>query len=114
MAGVMKPNQNRSTPNFPHAWREEFILDSMTGSNKGCHSGAVNYTRQVRLKWKILWLAIPAAFVLFGAGCGGVNTGGSVSPASFFLPGLMRNDAPVATNAPVARSESSFELVSAH
>jgi hypothetical protein len=27
-------------------------------------------------------------------GCGGINAGGSVSPATFFLPGLMKNDAP--------------------
>jgi hypothetical protein len=80
----------------------------MISSNKGCHAGDMIYTRQVRLKWKILWLAIPAAFMLLGAGCGGLNAGGSVSPASFFLPGLMKNDAPPATNAPVAFAETSF------
>jgi hypothetical protein len=48
-----------------------------------------------------LWLAIPAlALPLFLSGCGGVNAGTSVSPASFFLPGLLRNDPPPATNAP--------------
>ena len=35
-----------------------------------------------------------------GAGCSGINTGTSVSPASFFLPGLMRYE--VCTNAPTA------------
>jgi len=30
-----------------------------------------------------------------GAGCGGVNASQSVSPASFFLPGLMRISPPV-------------------
>jgi len=62
----------------------------------------------VRLNWKFLWLAIPAAaFALSGAGCSGINTSGSVSPASFFLPGLLRNDAPAPTNAPVAPLEIS-------
>jgi hypothetical protein len=48
-----------------------------------------------------LWLAIPAlALPMLLSGCGGVNAGTSVSPASFFLPGLLRNDTPRATNAP--------------
>jgi hypothetical protein len=43
------------------------------------------------------------AFVLLsGAGCSGINASGSVSPASFFLPGLMKADPPVSTPAPVA------------
>jgi hypothetical protein len=45
-----------------------------------------------------------AFLTLFGAGCSGINTGTSVSPASFFLPGLMKADPPAATNAPVAVS----------
>ena len=40
-------------------------------------------------------------FVL--AGCGGVNAGGSASPASFFIPGLIRNNTrPAAPASPVA------------
>lgn len=38
-----------------------------------------------------------AAMVLLaavGVGCGGVNGSHSVSPASMFMPGLMKNDAP--------------------
>ena len=41
---------------------------------------------------------------LSGAGCSGINTGTSVSPATFFLPGLLKADPPSATNAPVAVS----------
>ena len=41
---------------------------------------------------------------LAGAGCSGINTGATVSPATFFLPGLMKADPPAATNAPVAES----------
>jgi hypothetical protein len=55
-------------------------------------------------------VAMLAALVLFGAGCGGINTGTSVSPASFFLPGLLKNDAP--TNAPVALPQTSTEFAS--
>ena len=44
-----------------------------------------------------------AFLTLAGAGCSGINTGGSVSPASFFLPGLMKADPP-APAAPVAVS----------
>jgi hypothetical protein len=45
------------------------------------------------------------------AGCSGINTGTTVSPASFFLPGLLRNDPP-ATNAPASFPEISKELAS--
>jgi hypothetical protein len=43
------------------------------------------------------------AFVLLaGAGCSGINAGGSISPATFFLPGILKADPPVANPAPVA------------
>jgi hypothetical protein len=45
-----------------------------------------------------------AFLTLFGAGCSGINASTSVSPASFFLPGLMKADPPPATDAPVAVS----------
>jgi hypothetical protein len=57
----------------------------------------------VRLNWKFVWLAIallPLPFLV--TGCGGVNAGTTVSPASFFLPGLLKNDTTPATNAPCA------------
>ena len=43
-----------------------------------------------------------AFMTLWGAGCSGINAGGSVSPASFFLPGLMKDDPPAGAPAPVA------------
>jgi hypothetical protein len=55
-------------------------------------------------------MAIPLALALFGAGCGGINASQSVSPATFFLPGIMRNDTPAQTNAPVALAEPAVEL----
>ena len=49
------------------------------------------------LNWKILRLAlVPAAVLLLCAGCGGINATGGVSPASFFLPGLLKADPPPA------------------
>jgi len=62
----------------------------------------------VRLTRKFLWLALLAALPLVAGGCSGVNTSQSVSPASFFLPGLLKNDAP--TNAPALAAEASDEL----
>jgi len=40
--------------------------------------------------------AFLAALALSGVGCSGINTGASVSPASFFLPGLLKADPPKA------------------
>ena len=51
---------------------------------------------------------------LLNAGCGGINASQSVSPASFFLPGLLKNDAPAATNVPAALPEISKEVVLAN
>ncbi len=64
----------------------------------------------MRLSWKFLRLALLAALPLAGAGCSGINTSQSVSPASFFLPGLLKNDAP--TNAPTLTPVISNEIAS--
>jgi len=58
-------------------------------------------------------MAIPAVLALVGAGCGGISGSQSVSPASFFLPGIMKVDSPAATNAPVAISDVSNQLAQA-
>jgi hypothetical protein len=65
----------------------------------------------VKLNWNFVLLPMMVAVLAaFGAGCGGINTGGTVSPASFFLPGLLRND--TTTNVPAISPEISKELVS--
>ncbi|HTV61919.1 MAG TPA: hypothetical protein VMH30_05040 [Verrucomicrobiae bacterium] len=65
----------------------------------------------MKLNWNLLLLsAMFAALIFFGAGCGGLNSGASVSPASFFLPGLLRND--TTTNAPAASPDLTRELAS--
>jgi len=50
-----------------------------------------------------------AALVLAGTGCGGINASQTVSPATFFLPGLLKADLH-ATNTPAAVPENSGEL----
>ena len=56
-----------------------------------------------------------AASALFGAGCGGVNTGASVSPLDFLLPGAghLLKAGPSPTNAPGSFPEISPEVASA-
>jgi hypothetical protein len=68
----------------------------------------------VRTKWKLIWLAavlLPLPLLL--SGCGGVNAGTSVSPATFLLPGILRNDTP-ATNAPSVFLQNSTVIASAN
>ena len=54
-----------------------------------------------------------AFLTLFGASCSGINAGTTVSPASFFLPGLLKADSLAATNAPVAVSAPFQQLAQA-
>jgi hypothetical protein len=49
------------------------------------------------------------ALALGCAGCGGISASQSVSPASFFLPGLLKADPP-RTNAPVLLPENPVQL----
>ena len=50
------------------------------------------------------------AFVLLlGAGCSGINAGGSVSPAMFFIPGA-KTDPPAAPLTPLAVAPASTQL----
>jgi len=50
----------------------------------------------VKLNGKIPGLATLSLLLLAG-GCSGINTTQSVSPASFFLPGLMKADPPLSS-----------------
>jgi hypothetical protein len=63
----------------------------------------------VRIRWNFSCLALLSAGSLLLAGCGGISGSQSVSPASFFLPGLLKADPPK-TNAPVLPGENSVEL----
>jgi len=54
------------------------------------------------------------ALALSLTGCGGVNVGGSVSPATFFLPGVKNNvPAPAITGAPLVVSKPSQQFAQA-
>ena len=55
-------------------------------------------------------MAVLAMLVLTSAGCSGINTSQSVSPATFFLPGLLKNDC--STNTPSLHPEISSEIAS--
>jgi hypothetical protein len=46
--------------------------------------------------WKWLRGAALVALLAMGAGCSGIHASKSVSPATFLLPGLLKNDAPAA------------------
>ena len=57
-------------------------------------------------------MAMLAATALLGAGCGGINASQSVSPASFFLPGLLKACPPSTNSMPVVLLENSTEIAS--
>jgi hypothetical protein len=67
-----------------------------------CEGHHLTYTHSsVKLSWNIGLVALLAIFPLLGAGCSGINTTQSVSPASFLIPGLMQADPPPADPVPV-------------
>ena len=51
--------------------------------------------------------------MLVSTGCSGINASGSVSPATFFLPGLMKADPPAANPSPVAAGSVPFNQLAA-
>jgi hypothetical protein len=55
-----------------------------------CHRDECAYNWQVRLFWQIHCLFWLAALSLALTGCGGITATKSVSPASFFMPGIMK------------------------
>jgi len=59
------------------------------------------------------WILIAcAAIAVLGAGCSGINSTHSVSPASFFLPGLMKAEpkpVPVDPTLPAVPSEKAVK-----
>ncbi len=55
----------------------------------------LHIVRLVRLNWKFLRrMAAPMLLLVLSAGCGGFSASRTVSPLSFFLPGLMKADPP--------------------
>jgi hypothetical protein len=65
-------------------------------------------------EWKTLRWALLASVVAGGAGCGGLNASHSISPASFFLPGLLKADPPKPPpepSAPAAQAPKEIALL---
>ena len=48
----------------------------------------------VKWDWKCIRTLALLAVVACGAGCSGIRASHSISPASFFLPGLLKYEAP--------------------
>jgi hypothetical protein len=63
----------------------------------------------VGLNRNFLWLAMLTAVALFAAGCGGINAGGTVSPAMF----LMKTGPPATTGVPMLAPEPSKQFAQA-
>jgi len=59
---------------------------------------------------KVGFAVVLAALVLLGAGCGGISGSQSISPASFLLPGLIQNDPPVDSSAPLHEVEPEVQI----
>jgi hypothetical protein len=50
----------------------------------------------VNWNWKWFGAGTLVALLALGAGCSGIHASKSISPATFLIPGLMKNDAPAA------------------
>ena len=57
-------------------------------------------------------MAMLTAVALLGVGCGGINASQSVSPASFFMPGLLKASPPSTNSMPVMLIEKSNQIAS--
>ena len=62
--------------------------------NRVAKSFIASIVAPMKWDWKCIRLLALLAVVACGAGCGGIRASHSVSPASFFLPGLLKNEAP--------------------
>ena len=62
--------------------------------NKSCQKLIDVYIKEVKFAGYLLLNMCLSAVFLFNTGCSGINTGASVSPATFLLPGLIKNETP--------------------
>ena len=58
------------------------------------NSGPALILANMLLSRSLSQIGLAAVLVALGTGCGGISTTQSVSPATFFLPGLMQNAPP--------------------
>lgn len=89
-------------PNAVAAWRTSnlAVATKDTLSNAG-HMKSVRFIRAA---------VVGLGLAMVASGCGGVNATGSVSPATFFLPGLMK----IAPERPAPGQPALPEQASAH
>ena len=71
-------------------------MNEILSENKVAKKRLVFIVRNVKRNWKWLGRAGLVAVIALGAGCSGINASKSISPATFLLPGLLKNDAPAA------------------
>ena len=57
-------------------------------------------------------MALLPVVALMGAGCGGISASQSVSPASFFLPGIIKNCPGCTNNVPLVMVNQSSLIAS--
>lgn len=55
----------------------------------------------MKRKSKTLLAILSTGALLMNAGCSGINASHSISPASFFLPGLLKAEPPPAPASPI-------------
>jgi hypothetical protein len=60
--------------------------------------------RPLKRNWKLFQVASLLIILVLGAGCGGIRASKSVSPASFLIPGLLKNDVPAAQDSTIPAS----------
>jgi len=68
----------------------------------------------VKRKHTHLGLPLAGGLLLLATGCSGINTSHSVSPASFFLPGLLQVDPPPPADQPAPAPEQPVLVAQAH
>jgi hypothetical protein len=80
--------QRRVERNMNTTRRENVIAKPMTTS----------IVTPVNRNWKCIQCAALIAVLALSAGCGGLHASKSISPATFLLPGLMKNETPAPQN----------------
>jgi hypothetical protein len=66
--------------------------------NSSCHQANVIYNQPVSLKRNFVWLGLLTVLAMNVAGCGGFTGSQSISPATFLLPGILKNETDNCTN----------------
>ncbi|HEY0551390.1 MAG TPA: hypothetical protein VGF13_17430 [Verrucomicrobiae bacterium] len=71
-------------------------MNKILSENNVAKTRLMPIVRTVKWNWKWLRGAGLLIVIALGAGCSGIHASKSISPATFLLPGLLKNDAPAA------------------